>query len=339
MHPYQYGYSNPTLYTDPSGECLGYLWGDPKCRFIGWENIKKGHLNWVDGGRVVVNGGAIAATVVGCAATALLGCALAGAGAAAVASWGNQALDNAGKPVRQAAIKDIKWSNVARDATIGLVSSLVAGGAGKGLTAICRAGPLCATAVGSSIGSVSSGSTRLITNITDGNPRTNAADGVIEACAVGAAIGGVTGRAIYAVQQGALNNAIQSARSAYRRLVSPPPGKTIAVTDNGTSTISGWKGDEHLVDKVMKTAEGIGHKFRPAGAFDQGVPGRYNASHAEKKLSVLAPDEPIAVSRPMCPDCQDYFQALAKARGKIQVIADPDYVRIFHPDGTIDIIR
>lgn len=58
LHPYQYGYAAPTMYTDPSGECVGWV-GDVfryvagkkiegKCKFAGW-----GDPNWEDGGEYV----------------------------------------------------------------------------------------------------------------------------------------------------------------------------------------------------------------------------------------------------------------------------------------------
>ncbi|MCG8346166.1 MAG: RHS repeat-associated core domain-containing protein, partial [Chloroflexales bacterium] len=48
LHPYQYGYSNPALWTDPTGECVGWIWGDPTCRFIGWDRVRRGDLNDTD---------------------------------------------------------------------------------------------------------------------------------------------------------------------------------------------------------------------------------------------------------------------------------------------------
>jgi hypothetical protein len=49
LHPYQYGYSNPVRWTDPSGECVGWIWGDPTCQFIGWERVGRGDLEWEEG--------------------------------------------------------------------------------------------------------------------------------------------------------------------------------------------------------------------------------------------------------------------------------------------------
>jgi hypothetical protein len=63
--------------------------------------------------------------------------------------------------------------------------------------------------------------------------------------------------------------------------------------------------------------------------------GRQLAVHAEIQQSVLRPNQPIVVNRPMCFSCFEYFQGLARFNGIPQMIADPDYIRIFHPDGTI----
>ncbi|MBA3921071.1 MAG: hypothetical protein H0X31_04910 [Nostocaceae cyanobacterium] len=49
-------------------------------------------------------------------------------------------------------------------------------------------------------------------------------------------------------------------------------------------------------------------------------------------LALLA----IGVSSEMCLDCQEYFKALVRHTGNIQVIADPKIVRIFYPNGNVD---
>ncbi len=49
LMPYQYAYSSPSMWIDPTGECVGWIWGDPSCSFIGVENIRKGNFNWEDG--------------------------------------------------------------------------------------------------------------------------------------------------------------------------------------------------------------------------------------------------------------------------------------------------
>jgi RHS repeat-associated protein len=48
LHAYQYAYSNPVRWTDPSGECVPYPVNpfDPDCRFLGWNPA---NWNWEDG--------------------------------------------------------------------------------------------------------------------------------------------------------------------------------------------------------------------------------------------------------------------------------------------------
>ena len=101
--------------------------------------------------------------------------------------------------------------------------------------------------------------------------------------------------------------------------------------------MSGWTEKEGFVqktDEVMQKASEIGHELKGNKLLDQGVEGRYNASHAEKQLSIVS-DQPIAVSKPMCADCQAYFKALAQSSGKPYTVADPNVVRVFAPDGTV----
>jgi len=134
-------------------------------------------------------------------------------------------------------------------------------------------------------------------------------------------------------------NAVQVAQNIQQSLDDPPGKKTIAGVKTGDRTISGWKqqpGFIQATERVMIRCEEIGYSLRPAGPLDKGVPGRYNASHAEKQISVIYPDQPIGVSSEMCLDCQEYFKALVRHTGNIQVIADPKIVRIFHPNGNVD---
>jgi RHS repeat-associated protein len=48
QHPYQYAYSAPTMWTDPSGQCLGWIvfWIPNECQFAGWDWKQWG---WDDG--------------------------------------------------------------------------------------------------------------------------------------------------------------------------------------------------------------------------------------------------------------------------------------------------
>ncbi len=123
------------------------------------------------------------------------------------------------------------------------------------------------------------------------------------------------------------------------------PGKKTVATDGTVATLSGWRdlGPDSQFARVSpaavaeKSAE-IGHNLRNAGALDQGIPGQFNASHAEKQLSLIA-DGPIGISEPMCPDCQRYFNALATAERQQYVTADPNTVRIFNQDGSVTTIN
>lgn len=134
-------------------------------------------------------------------------------------------------------------------------------------------------------------------------------------------------------------NAVRVAQRIQQSLLDPPTKKTIAGIESGDRTISGWKQQQGYVqatDIVMAKCKEIGHQLKPAGPLDKGVLRRYNASHAEKQISVLHPAQAIGVSSEMCADCQDYFKALVCHTGNIQVVADPKVVRIFRPDGTVE---
>jgi hypothetical protein len=134
---------------------------------------------------------------------------------------------------------------------------------------------------------------------------------------------------------------VNQAKGAESHLGDVPSGKTVATTGKGERAVSGWSKRPGFVDgeaatnEVMKLSEEMGYPSRPAGFLDRGLPGRYNASHAEKQMAVLRPNEAISVSRPMCDECIAWFQKLARYREQAQVVADPKWVRIFRPDGTI----
>ena len=134
---------------------------------------------------------------------------------------------------------------------------------------------------------------------------------------------------------------VDQARGAESLLGNVPTGKTVASIPNGSRSLSGWGRTANYIDaddavrRSMQLSEEIGHPLRGAGAMDQGVPGRYYASHAEKQLAATNPNVPIAVSREMCSDCQVWFSRLAKYRNQSQVVADPYWVRIFRPDGHV----
>ena len=72
---------------------------------------------------------------------------------------------------------------------------------------------------------------------------------------------------------------------------------------------------------------------------DNGIPGQWQAGHAEVQLAALAPNEPMGVSSAVCRECRDFMSALANFRKAVQFIADPEGVWIFHPNGTIEFIK
>ena len=84
-------------------------------------------------------------------------------------------------------------------------------------------------------------------------------------------------------------------------------------------------------------------KLKAAGVLNKGkgkaeqvaAKGTARASHAEKQAAMAAPGQPIGVSLPMCFDCYEYFRRYATARGRPVVVADPDMVRVFYPDGRV----
>lgn len=113
-------------------------------------------------------------------------------------------------------------------------------------------------------------------------------------------------------------------------------GKAFA-SANGTQTMSGWadpvpEGISRVSpNDVLELQQQMGFPARQAGALDNGNPGAYFASHAERQMALLEPNAPIDVSSGMCSDCQSFFQALATYRGVSQQVTDPDGTRIFNP--------
>jgi RHS repeat-associated protein len=226
QHFYQYAYSNPVNWTDPSGRCVGWLWEDPSCE-LAWTDPSR--WDYAGAGQVVVTGLGVAATVVACVGTAGVACAAGAAGAAGVASWGNRALDSAGMPVAQAATQ-VDWRGVAVDTAIGAASGPVGYGASRlvsPLTSRLASGALRTTVEGSIVGMASTGSARLLTNLLDGDPNTTLTYGLLESCLIGLGIGGASGRASYEMQQW------------LRRVFNRAAGSVTPVVHPGLGSLSG----------------------------------------------------------------------------------------------------
>ncbi|WDF54386.1 hypothetical protein [Mucilaginibacter sp. KACC 22063] len=155
-----------------------------------------------------------------------------------------------------------------------------------------------------------------------------------------------------AYEEGNLEGKISESQTArdraideYNQLGKNFESKTVAT--DGIKAVSGWKespgGYTDVPPKKVKSySDEIGHSPKKAGAMDQikqgGFDGKYNSSHAEKKVLVNSPNEPVGVSRPMCVDCQSFAQKQAIATGKEVIVSDPEGTRIFNPDGTVEFI-
>jgi uncharacterized Zn-binding protein involved in type VI secretion len=145
-----------------------------------------------------------------------------------------------------------------------------------------------------------------------------------------------------AAEEAAEQSLGDQAQNIYDRLPARLKSKTVA-TDGEENTLSGYsdnkpEGFTHVdADRVIARSEEIGHDLQRAGAMDQGKPGQYSASHAEKQSAVNNPEtDSYGVSRPMCRDCQRWFSREAIFRGRDVRVEDPDMVRIFKPDGEVD---
>jgi uncharacterized Zn-binding protein involved in type VI secretion len=120
-------------------------------------------------------------------------------------------------------------------------------------------------------------------------------------------------------------------------------GKTFekkTTASDGDKTLSGWSQDKPpgfahgKAEDVRAMSNEIGHDLKPH-VFDKDFPGQYNASHAEKQLSILKPGDPMGSSRPVCSDCQSYLSKFAQHHNVEQVVTDPNGTWIFKPDGTV----
>lgn len=134
---------------------------------------------------------------------------------------------------------------------------------------------------------------------------------------------------------------MESAAAARDSLPQPRGNKTVAGAEGGDVFESGWvdtpgfEGKGPASDRVMTEGIEAGHETQSHVFDPRNGEGGYETSHAERQAASAAPDQPIGVSRDMCPRCQAWFQARAISRGTPQVVADPSGVRTFMPDGRI----
>jgi RHS repeat-associated protein len=111
---------------------------------------------------------------------------------------------------------------------------------------------------------------------------------------------------------------------------------------NQTTTQSGWAQPRPpgissvQPQQIINLENQMGHPLKNGGAFDQGTLGKYYASHAERQAEFLNPGQTVRVDKPMCTDCQGYFQAVAQHRGHDITVHDPVMSRIFGADGSVN---
>ena len=111
-------------------------------------------------------------------------------------------------------------------------------------------------------------------------------------------------------------------------------------SDRYNDALSGWSKDrppgflDPNFEEVLQVTDEMGHP-RTSHYVDQGVPGKYFASHAERQMALNTKWPRIGVSKPMCPDCQGWFRSLAQYQRRDWYVTDPDGTWIFRTDGSV----
>lgn len=125
----------------------------------------------------------------------------------------------------------------------------------------------------------------------------------------------------------------------YNKYKNEYPRKTVA-SDITIHTLSGYgeitTGKEDFnrtigLNQLFSEFKKIGHDISNH-AFDNDTPGSFYACHAEKQLSLLT-EEPIGISKGMCPNCKKYFKKLAVFEKRTIYTADPKSIQIFYSNG------
>lgn len=102
-----------------------------------------------------------------------------------------------------------------------------------------------------------------------------------------------------------------------------------------------------MVARTMDIGEPVKGHFADR-AKSSGTRGQVNASHAEnlvaehhaeqEKQNGPSKQRPvIGVSRSTCGQCRPWLRSHAMNTGTTHVVADPEYTRVYHPDGTVDV--
>ncbi|WP_309322240.1 hypothetical protein [Actinomyces stomatis] len=105
--------------------------------------------------------------------------------------------------------------------------------------------------------------------------------------------------------------------------------------------LSGWSEERRPsgfqkpnVSEVLRVTDEMGYPRTPH-PYDQGTPGLYHASHAERQKALIAKWPHLGVSKPICEDCNGWFRSLAQHQGRDWYVTDPNGVWRFRSDGTI----
>ena len=106
--------------------------------------------------------------------------------------------------------------------------------------------------------------------------------------------------------------------------------------------LSGWSEERRPtgfqrpnVDEVLRVTDEMGYP-RTTHPYDQGTPGLYHASHAERQKALTAEWPHLGVSKPMCEDCNGWFRKFAQYQGRDWYVTDPNGVWIFRKDGVVN---
>jgi hypothetical protein len=152
----------------------------------------------------------------------------------------------------------------------------------------------------------------------------------------------------FEVQDFSEEDIITAAINAYKRAIAiQEENSTVKSMQNKTFAsdsivaVSGWSNNEGFTQvspkDVFDYCVSIEYIPSASGAFDQisrgGFKGKFNCSHAEKKILCQKPNEIIGVTRIMCRDCKKFCKKQAIKTNQIVIVVDPKFINIFTPDG------
>lgn len=121
-------------------------------------------------------------------------------------------------------------------------------------------------------------------------------------------------------------NAFQLAQSPNREYAEATIEDGSIITHSGSDKQTVIGGYNTGIAEANRLAAEVGFSFRNFSF----------ATHAEAKLLGIlnytkGGFRPIGVSRPMCYDCQQFFQAVADRKGVTLTVADPEAIHVFRP--------